>query len=161
MGETRRLVQGERSSLVSRAVSSQTLFPTFFWESDDRFFFQREIVSSMQLTISVNCLFRYARRNLISGSQTVTNGYSLIEGVRYFMSTNGKSGNSRSSLLVRFVLITVYLFRDKTRLQHLVHSIPISHFYAVRTKENASKWVDEFIVRFFSLLSSACLPLLP
>ncbi|GAA5883682.1 hypothetical protein JCM16303_004764 [Sporobolomyces ruberrimus] len=31
------------------------------------------------------------------------------------------------------------------RLQHLVHSIPISHFYAVRPKENASKWVDEFI----------------
>ncbi|GAA5847119.1 hypothetical protein JCM5353_005150 [Sporobolomyces roseus] len=31
------------------------------------------------------------------------------------------------------------------RNQHLVHSIPISHFYAVRTQENASEWVNEFI----------------
>ncbi|GAA5902107.1 uncharacterized protein JCM6883_001300 [Sporobolomyces salmoneus] len=31
------------------------------------------------------------------------------------------------------------------RLQHLVHSIPISHYYSVRTPENASKWVEEFV----------------
>ncbi|GAA5995345.1 hypothetical protein JCM5350_003959 [Sporobolomyces pararoseus] len=31
------------------------------------------------------------------------------------------------------------------RLQHLVHSVPISHFYQVRTRETAKKWVEEFI----------------
>ncbi|GAA5830466.1 hypothetical protein JCM3766R1_002731 [Sporobolomyces carnicolor] len=31
------------------------------------------------------------------------------------------------------------------RLQHLVHSIPISHYYKVRTRETASRWIEEFV----------------
>ncbi|GAA5938110.1 uncharacterized protein JCM15063_005467 [Sporobolomyces koalae] len=36
------------------------------------------------------------------------------------------------------------LYVDK-RFQHLVHSIPTSHFYAQRTPENASEWSNEFV----------------
>ncbi|GAA6006759.1 hypothetical protein JCM11491_003171 [Sporobolomyces phaffii] len=31
------------------------------------------------------------------------------------------------------------------RLQHIVHSIPISHHYAIRSPETASSWVSEFV----------------
>ncbi|GAA6061312.1 hypothetical protein JCM10212_005426 [Sporobolomyces blumeae] len=35
------------------------------------------------------------------------------------------------------------LYVDK-RHQHWIHSVPISHYYKVRTPETASQWVDEF-----------------
>lgn len=41
------------------------------------------------------------------------------------------------------------------RLQHLVHSIPISHYYKVRTRETASRWIEEFVVSFIHLISNS------